>query len=314
MANVTRYTKDRDGNWSQVAADYEHPIPCKVCDRGALVRMTKYRLGVPVVVIGYIFLIPCVLGMFFSSIVLLGVLVFGATASANFRNDSIIKMRRAGVPEMIIESVLSKSGLQEVESWKNDLQERYRVVSSQRQAITDARIHGDQAIAATESAVPRMRYAGIPDSVIIALAGGRFEDAEQWLILATPIQAQAFREFEDQRRSAMSSYDKAVLLARSLKVPDAVISDLVRNAGKTTEWLAETETAQLMNARQRQAVHDATEEMDGIPWLAAFAALGSGFAISLGVASFVGGLLGWLLVMRKRILKCSTCGAVINAS
>jgi hypothetical protein len=63
MAKVTRYTKDRDGNWSQVAADYEHPIPCKVCDRGALVRMNKYRLGGPAVAIGYIFLIPSILGM-----------------------------------------------------------------------------------------------------------------------------------------------------------------------------------------------------------------------------------------------------------
>jgi hypothetical protein len=34
----------------------------------------------------------------------------------------------------------------------------------------------------------------------------------------------------------------------------------------------------------------------------------------LGIASFVGGLLGWLLVMKKRVLQCSVCGAVINAS
>jgi hypothetical protein len=42
--------------------------------------------------------------------------------------------------------------------------------------------------------------------------------------------------------------------------------------------------------------------------------IGSGFAIAIGIGSFVGGLLGWLLVMRKRVLKCNTCGAVINAS
>jgi hypothetical protein len=34
----------------------------------------------------------------------------------------------------------------------------------------------------------------------------------------------------------------------------------------------------------------------------------------LGISSFVAGLLGWLLIMKKRILKCSVCGAVINAS
>ncbi len=41
---------------------------------------------------------------------------------------------------------------------------------------------------------------------------------------------------------------------------------------------------------------------------------GGSFAIALGIACFVGGLLGWLLVMRKRVLKCSVCGAVVNAS
>jgi hypothetical protein len=42
--------------------------------------------------------------------------------------------------------------------------------------------------------------------------------------------------------------------------------------------------------------------------------LGGGLAIVLGVAFFVAGLLGWLLVMKKRVLQCSVCGAVINAS
>jgi len=32
------------------------------------------------------------------------------------------------------------------------------------------------------------------------------------------------------------------------------------------------------------------------------------------VGALVGGLLGWLLVMKKKVLKCSTCGAVIAAS
>jgi hypothetical protein len=41
---------------------------------------------------------------------------------------------------------------------------------------------------------------------------------------------------------------------------------------------------------------------------------GSVSAVALGIASFVGGLLGWLLVMRKRVLQCDTCGAIVNAS
>jgi hypothetical protein len=48
----------------------------------------------------------------------------------------------------------------------------------------------------------------------------------------------------------------------------------------------------------------------GVSWFQLF---GGTFAIFIGVASFVGGLLGWLLVMRKRVLKCSVCGATVSA-
>lgn len=42
--------------------------------------------------------------------------------------------------------------------------------------------------------------------------------------------------------------------------------------------------------------------------------IGTAFAIGLGIACFVGGLLGWLLVMKKRVLQCAVCGAVVSAS
>ena len=44
------------------------------------------------------------------------------------------------------------------------------------------------------------------------------------------------------------------------------------------------------------------------------AVLGGGLSIATAIASVVGGLVGWLLVMKKRVLQCSVCGAVINAS
>jgi hypothetical protein len=40
----------------------------------------------------------------------------------------------------------------------------------------------------------------------------------------------------------------------------------------------------------------------------------SGMGFVFGISCFVAGLLGWLLVMKKRILKCSVCGAVVQAS
>ena len=39
-----------------------------------------------------------------------------------------------------------------------------------------------------------------------------------------------------------------------------------------------------------------------------------GFVLIFGLASFVGGLLGWLLVMKKRVLRCNVCSATVNAA
>lgn len=44
------------------------------------------------------------------------------------------------------------------------------------------------------------------------------------------------------------------------------------------------------------------------------AVLAGGFFIVLIVMFFVGGLIGWLLVMRKKVLQCTDCGAVVAAS
>jgi hypothetical protein len=44
------------------------------------------------------------------------------------------------------------------------------------------------------------------------------------------------------------------------------------------------------------------------------AAIAGGVGVFLIIASLVGGLLGWLLVMKKTVLKCDRCGATITAS
>ena len=42
--------------------------------------------------------------------------------------------------------------------------------------------------------------------------------------------------------------------------------------------------------------------------------LGSGFFLFFLVVSFIGGIFGWLLIMKKKVLQCTHCGAVIAAS
>ncbi len=39
-----------------------------------------------------------------------------------------------------------------------------------------------------------------------------------------------------------------------------------------------------------------------------------GFSIFMGIAALVSGLLGWLLIMKKQVLECDVCHAVVNAS
>ncbi len=42
--------------------------------------------------------------------------------------------------------------------------------------------------------------------------------------------------------------------------------------------------------------------------------LAGGLFLLVGVFFMVGGLLGWLLVMKKQVLQCNLCNAVVNAS
>ncbi len=44
-----------------------------------------------------------------------------------------------------------------------------------------------------------------------------------------------------------------------------------------------------------------------------FAACGTGVALIGAVLCFIGGVFGWLLVMRKRVLMCNYCRATIDA-
>jgi hypothetical protein len=70
-----------------------------------------------------------------------------------------------------------------------------------------------------------------------------------------------------------------------------------------------------LTPEQRTAVRDAQSSVSASKdrWRAAGVVAGGSFIFVI-VMSLVGGLLGWLLVMRKRVLKCTCCGAVVPAS
>ena len=77
------------------------------------------------------------------------------------------------------------------------------------------------------------------------------------------------------------------------------------------------ENAELVSltSQQRSAVHDAQLSASAQKVGAGAATVvAGGFSLFVIVMSFLGGLLGWLLVMRKRVLQCVRCGAIVPAS
>ena len=101
------------------------------------------------------------------------------------------------------------------------------------------------------------------------------------------------------------------------KIPPEMINDL--QAGKDID--ASKEAA--LSASQREAIQSAQTEMkaaEEIGKAGARSAAGclGGCGSILGIIgivfSFVGGLLGWILIMKKTVLKCGSCGAVVAAS
>ncbi len=164
---------------------------CKTCDQGTLEQKKIFRMSGPVVFIGFIFLIPSVLGMIASALMFFGVMSSSVSDVTRARNEAVTEMRANDVPE----------------------------------------------------------------SIVTAVVAGQ----------------------------------------------DEQIDRLMR--------------AQDLDQARRSWVRDAQEKIrTGNVTSGAGVLFGGGFALALGIASFVGGLLGWLLVMRKRVLQCSVCRAVVSAS
>lgn len=105
---------------------------CQVCSNGELRKRKKYRMSGPVVVIGYILLIPSIIGMLFGMLLLFG---SGKAADSSFTgidNKYKASLVEAGVPEATIQKALSTGGVTEVD--------RVALTVEQRKAITDAEL------------------------------------------------------------------------------------------------------------------------------------------------------------------------------
>ena len=70
-----------------------------------------------------------------------------------------------------------------------------------------------------------------------------------------------------------------------------------------------------LTPEQKQAVDSTTiGKSAACCGLGIFASLAGFGALGAALMSFIGGLLGWILIMKKRVLQCHKCGAVVAAS
>lgn len=172
------------------AVPLHQSIACSTCGQGSLLMAKKYRMSGPVIVIGYIILIPSFIGMAFS------VLMLFVSGEATSKTMDLVK-----------------------EETRNEL---------------------------VDSGIPRH------------------------------------------------------VIDRILKY------EYISNAELTTFGLDTDQLAAVSAAQTTMMAGAAGAGMGG--------ALVGGSSICLGISSFVGGLLGWLLIMKKKVLQCNNCNSIVATS
>jgi hypothetical protein len=201
-------------------------LTCKVCDRGILRSKTVFRMSGPVVAIGFILLVPSILGMLLSVFMFLGV-------NAQTGGESILG-RSTNPSES---SPLLQSDF--------DASFRKNCMNSVKQKNQEVGYHASRQL------------------------------IEQYCECGLSV-------FKDTGSETTAS--------------------------QTCLQMAKNGTLETLE-QPNQDVDAFYPEGTNL-----FRFIGSVSAVVVGITSFVGGLLGWLLVMRKRVLQCNVCGAVVNAS
>ena len=97
---------------------------CNVCSEGTLKKKKKYRLSGPVVIIGYIFLIPSVLGILIGTLMLFSTGAGISEMSKETKEEIRSELSEANVPQRITEKVLAHEEI--TESEKSSLPQRQR--------------------------------------------------------------------------------------------------------------------------------------------------------------------------------------------
>ena len=197
---------------------------CKVCDRGTLSAKSVYRLSGPAVAIGFILLIPSVLGMLSCAVMLF---VFNTSVGAALG----INARNSGRPYQSADDA----------KFRKNCKDAFNQVSSELPGVS----------------------------------------APQYC------------------ECMLSTYKQ---------------TDSLEGAGRTCAERGLNGTLEEPGENAMSLYSSNTSKAANAGLIDALSVLGNAFLIGWGIAFFVSGLLGWLLVMKKRVLQCNLCGAVVNAS
>ncbi|MBX3364600.1 MAG: hypothetical protein KF866_07525 [Phycisphaeraceae bacterium] len=88
-------------------------IKCKICDEGQLVRRRKHRLSGPAVLVGYILVIPSVIGI---AIGVLLMLLGGVSSVSSANVDNLRReLRSANIPINIVDKIAAGTDLTRAE-------------------------------------------------------------------------------------------------------------------------------------------------------------------------------------------------------
>jgi hypothetical protein len=96
--------------------DKQPNLRCKTCDVGSLKLEKKYRMSTPVVTIGYILLVPSILGIIFSFVIVFATGHVGSMIDSTVRETAASDLRQAGVPEPVVQKVTTSQELTEEEN------------------------------------------------------------------------------------------------------------------------------------------------------------------------------------------------------
>jgi hypothetical protein len=225
-------------------------VSCKVCDQGILIHKRIYRMSAPVVAIGYILLVPSLLGIATCVLLLLGVISYNDHATNPY--DKIVRQPL-------------------------NAEDAFRV----------ACINGSRQEPIFTEKQGRLEC----ECVLQAIQGQK----------GTP------EENQNELRDVTAKLNQGILDRQNTKLTAATLfcaehlnsSSTLTDSGKYIydRLEAPEDTENKVNVSTR-LVH----------------IVGEGWSVFWLIASFIAGLLGWLLVMKKKVLKCNVCGAIINAS